>query len=85
MNQEELVDMTAMLEDDDFGLDDVAGLEAAALEIEQEGEVEPGFDIVQLLPHPDVQAATSNPRSGRDLLGQRRTGEAKEASHEGPG
>merc|ERR1719466_741600 len=28
--------MTAMLEDDDFGLEDVAGLEAAAAEMEQE-------------------------------------------------
>jgi len=37
-SEEELLAMTAMLEDDDFGLEDVACLEAAAEEMEQEEE-----------------------------------------------
>ena len=71
-NEEELLAMTAMLEDDDFGLDDVPGLEPAALEIEQ-GEAEPDHDGVHPVHlHPDVQAATSTriptQRTGRNLL-----------------
>lgn len=79
-NEEELLAMTAMLEDDDFGLDDVAGLEAAALEMEQEERLNQTVTVFNCPPtqSTSTQMFRQPPPPQLPLRGQAEISKAKE-------